>query len=192
MYEFSKIEEEFLKIEPLNSIELNNFSKKYNEILLGLLSDENPNKQLIIKMLIEIACSNSFSENHKVAINLFNKIKPYLETNQVDHFQTNQIYFCLANSNFALKKYRQALIFFKKIEPTGHEKISNDKLIAICKTKIINNILLNPAYLGIFLLIFDYSIKWLFSNYYNSTISSIGVIGAVCLIPYVIHLNLKK
>ena len=75
MYEFSKIEEEFLKIEPLNSIELNNFSKKYNEILLGLLSDENPNKQLIIKMLIEIACSNSFSENHKVAINLFNKIK---------------------------------------------------------------------------------------------------------------------
>lgn len=192
MYEFSKIEIEFLKIETLNSIELNNFSKKYNEILLGLLSDENPNKQLILKMLIEIACANSFSENHKVAIHLFNKIKPYLQTNLVNHFHKNQIYFCLANSNFALKKYWQSLRFFKKFEPAENEKISNDKLIAICKTKIINNILLNLAYLGVFLLVLKYSILWFFLNYYSPTISIMGMIGAVCLIPFVIYINLKK
>ncbi|MES2727334.1 MAG: hypothetical protein V4643_09550 [Bacteroidota bacterium] len=192
MAKFSEIEKEYLNIKPLNHIELTAFYEKYKELLFNSLSEEDSNYQNTFKILAEIACANSFNENHKEALLLFSKIRPKLKNTQQEYLLLNQIDFCTAQSHFALKNYRLALQHFKRYKPTVEEKNSLDKIKAICKTKLTSKLLFLLALLGVLLIVIKYSISWFFNDYFSQTIGLLSLIGTIFLIPYVVFINWKK
>jgi hypothetical protein len=188
MYEFSKIEEEFLKIEPLDYSALSKFYHQHKTALLGGFESKNNGKVVSLKMLMEIICVNSFEAKHNEALFLYSKIKPYLTATT----DTNNLFFCIGQSHFAFKNYRLALVYFKKYKPTQNQKKNYNEVVAICNKELTKKILLYISFIGYLLIAIKYIILWFFNNNYNNTISLLGLIGVVLLLPYYLNINLKK
>jgi hypothetical protein len=110
MIPFEEIESAFLKIEPLDYAALSEFYHVHKTTLWSGLESKNYEKEVSLKILIEIICANSFEAKHNEALFLYSKIKPYLTATT----DTNNLFFCIAQSYYTLKNYWLALVYFKK------------------------------------------------------------------------------
>lgn len=188
MIPFEKIESVFLKIEPLNYLALSEFYHVHKTTLWSALESKSYEKEVSLKILMEIICANSFEAKHNEALFLYSKIKPYLTATT----DTNNLLFCIAQSHFALKNYRLALVYFKKYNPTQSEKKNIDEIVSICNKELTKKILLYISFIGYLLIAIRYITLWFFNNNYNNTISLLGLIGVILLLPYYLFINLKK
>ncbi len=188
MIAFEEIESEFLKIEPLDYSVLSEFYQQHKTALLKGLESKSYEKEVSLKILMEIICANSFEAKHKEALFLYGKIKPYLTATT----DTNNLFFCIAQSYYALKNYWLALVYFKKYNPTQSEKKNIDEIVSVCNKELTKKIILYISFIGYLLIAIKYITLWFFNNNYNSTISLLGLIGVVLLLPYYLFINLKK
>jgi hypothetical protein len=188
MIAFEEIESAFLKIEPLDYAALSEFYHVHKTTLWSALESKSYEKEVSLKILMEIICANSFEAKHNEALFLYGKIKPYLTTSS----NTNNLFFCVAQSYYALKNYWLALVYFKKYKPTQNQKKDFDLIVSICNKEIVKKVLLYLSFIGYLLIAIKYITLWFFNNNYNNTISLLGLIGVVLLLPYYLFINLKK
>lgn len=186
MTTFKDIEIEYLKIEPLDNFKLDKFYLKHIDFFAHVDKDNKEQFEKTLKMLIDITCSYSFSNRHYETITIIDKIKPLLSHNNVSDIgdSVNQLYFCGGQSYLSLKYYRHSLKYFNAYRPTNQEKHSIEKLKQLCKDHLFNRALKIIGLSGLTILIVKYSIKYVFTDFYSSTIDMLGWVGAVTLLAY--------
>jgi hypothetical protein len=186
MTDFNDIEKEYLRIEPLDNIRLEKFYLKYIDYFNGLEKVNADYFQKSIKMYIDVACSYSFADRHSDALRIISRIKPHLSIDLTsDHNEdVNTLFFCAAQSNLALKNYRQALNNFNKYRPGNKDLESTEQLKQLCKDILLNKSLRIIAIMGLTILVVKYSTKYLFTDFHSTAIDNFGWIGALSILAY--------
>ncbi|PJC61979.1 MAG: hypothetical protein CO022_06945 [Flavobacteriales bacterium CG_4_9_14_0_2_um_filter_32_27] len=185
----------FLAIKPLDTNKLDAFYKKNKDDIDKRINTNDASQEKYLTMICEIGNAYSFSERHIEADKILkkaNKILKAINRNSTTNILHNSILFCLAYSNFNLRKYFTALSYFKKYKPKETDCASVKTMISICEEKIKAKVLLIMGVIGFCILIVKYSIKWLYPENFYPIIHYIGWIGIILLLIYGFSLKKSK
>lgn len=183
---YQDIESAYLMIEPLDNAELDKFYHKYKGFFDSFPEEDDDKNINKLRMLIDIACSYSFSNKHKEAISLIKHVKKHLQKNQIQSLnkELNNLCFFAGNSNLELKKYRSAFKAFYTYKPTDQEKPSIDLLIKLCRDKMIHQALFALVIFGLASCMVKYATKWFLPQYYKPAVDKLGWLSGLVLISY--------